>query len=143
MKNCSSKNCECVNPQSFSEFRDQKGRKYGKKSQCKTCEKRYYDARKDIDSLKSRVWYRENKYRQKMYKVKKQYGLDSKEYERMMEETKGECFICKRASNLVVDHCHASLRVRGLICNNCNRGLGYFKDSVGFLESAISYLNKS
>ena len=43
-------------------------------------------------------------------------------------------------STLNVDHCHETGKIRGLLCHNCNRALGLFKDNVEFLERAILYL---
>ena len=42
-----------------------------------------------------------------------------------------------------LDHDHSSGRYRGVLCESCNRGLGFFFDSPELLESAIGYLNKS
>jgi hypothetical protein len=42
-----------------------------------------------------------------------------------------------------VDHCHTGGHVRGIICNECNRGLGYFRDSPNALRNAASYLEES
>lgn len=41
---------------------------------------------------------------------------------------------------LVVDHCHKTGRIRGLLCHNCNRALGLLQDDVGVLRKAIGYL---
>lgn len=43
-------------------------------------------------------------------------------------------------AKLVVDHCHASGKIRGLLCDLCNRGIGHFNDSVELLYKAIKYL---
>jgi len=55
-------------------------------------------------------------------------------------ETITECVICGSTEKLVVDHCHITNKVRGMLCNHCNRGLGHFKDNIESLEKAIKYL---
>lgn len=51
-----------------------------------------------------------------------------------------ECVICGSNENLVVDHCHKTNIIRGMLCNNCNMGLGKFKDDPCLLEFARIYL---
>ena len=55
------------------------------------------------------------------------------------------CALCGErfttANPSVVDHCHKTGNVRGLLCMNCNQGLGKFKDNVDFLASAAMYLH--
>jgi hypothetical protein len=52
-----------------------------------------------------------------------------------------ECAICNVATDkLVVDHCHKTNKVRGVLCSSCNLGLGKFKDSLELLEAAMLYL---
>jgi hypothetical protein len=55
-------------------------------------------------------------------------------------ETVKECVICGSEENLVVDHCHKTNIIRGMLCNHCNRGLGHFKDDPQLLEFARIYL---
>lgn len=68
------------------------------------------------------------------------------EYDRMLERQGGVCAICGNGAsdairkNLAVDHCHGTGRVRGLLCGNCNTGLGSFKDDPVLLRRAIKYL---
>lgn len=52
-----------------------------------------------------------------------------------------KCMICGAKEKLVVDHDHSTNKVRGLLCNHCNRGLGHFRDNQETLLKAIDYLN--
>ena len=54
-----------------------------------------------------------------------------------------EDFLRDNRRRLIVDHCHVSNRVRGLLCDSCNNGLGSFKDTISSLENAILYLRES
>ena len=80
--------------------------------------------------------------------MKRAYGLDFKDYERMLEEQNGVCAICSspppnnRKTRLAIDHCHKTGKVRGLLCDKCNRSIGLLKDDVSVLKSAIKYLTK-
>ena len=82
--------------------------------------------------------------RQRM--LKRNYGLTTEDYEAMVEAQGNECLICNvsgdkvRNQRLVVDHCHVSGKVRGLLCQKCNLLLGHADDTIGRLEQAILYL---
>jgi len=54
-----------------------------------------------------------------------------------------ECTICGDETELVVDHCHSTHKIRGMLCNRCNKGLGLFRDSTDILEFARIYLLSS
>jgi hypothetical protein len=80
---------------------------------------------------------------------KKSYGLTYKEVLALREKQENLCAICgeegfmmneRVKSPLNVDHDHKTGAVRGLLCHNCNRGLGLFQDEVERLKSAIAYL---
>lgn len=78
---------------------------------------------------------------------RRKYGITEDEYNLKFLEQAGKCAICgkhqsefKRA--LSVDHDHATGKVRGLLCYNCNTGLGMFKEDTKILDIAIDYLGK-
>jgi hypothetical protein len=68
--------------------------------------------------------------------------MSPEEYSTMLNTQGGVCAICKGVCTraLAVDHNHVTGKVRGLLCNNCNRGLGHLKDDVGLLRQAVMYL---
>jgi hypothetical protein len=73
------------------------------------------------------------------------YGLTEAQYDQMLVEQGGACAICRRAGHthhrLGVDHDHATGRVRGLLCSNCNASLGLLQDRIDLLYAAIRYLS--
>jgi hypothetical protein len=81
-------------------------------------------------------------------KIKEQYGLTEEAYLKLLEWSEGGCAICGERPHLehrwhkrlAVDHNHATGKVRGLLCANCNLGLGKFKDDKRLLRVAIAYL---
>lgn len=73
------------------------------------------------------------------------YGISAEEYWLLYGFQSGKCYICQRATGarkrLSVDHCHASGRIRGLLCGPCNRDvLGHLRDNPDALGRAIDYL---
>ena len=78
----------------------------------------------------------------------RKYGLTLADYDAMLEKQSGMCAICKTSQPggrgkhraFVVDHCHTSGRVRGLLCSMCNTAIGLLSDSTANLKSAINYL---
>lgn len=75
---------------------------------------------------------------------KKKYGITREEYRDLLTQQNGECIICHSCLNeeLRVDHDHITGEVRGLLCSNCNAGLGFFKEDPQRLENAKRYLEK-
>ena len=78
----------------------------------------------------------------------KRFGIKPGDYRRMLAAQNGCCAICgsdrsdKRGWRLHVDHCHETGRVRGLLCSNCNQGIGKFLDDPDRLERAALYLRR-
>lgn len=75
--------------------------------------------------------------------IHKKIGLLADDYEKMWESQSGKCAICKELSPqklLCADHDHKNGKIRALLCNDCNVGLGQFRDDPARLSSALAYL---
>lgn len=70
------------------------------------------------------------------------YGLTLEQFNSMVEAQAGRCAICHEGRELVIDHCHSSGAVRGLLCVSCNTAIGLLSDDVERLRSSIEYLEK-
>lgn len=78
--------------------------------------------------------------------LKSAYGLTWEDYIKLLEDQDYGCAICKIAEadtphkRLHVDHDHETKVVRGLLCHNCNVGVGHFRENPELLDKAIAYL---
>jgi hypothetical protein len=76
------------------------------------------------------------------------WGLSKVDVMLMLAAQRDRCAICRKQFNLgsfrpyAIDHCHATGRIRGILCRLCNTGLGMFRDSPQFLRSAARYIEK-
>lgn len=137
----------CKKKKPISEFYHNKRKKDGYTSECKKCfnkqTKKYYNNNKDKYKQ-----YRRKAYRPEINKartLKYRYGLTIKQHKEMYISQNGCCAICKNPipyENINVDHCHITGKVRKLLCDSCNKGLGNFNDSTNYLRWAIKYLNE-
>lgn len=106
------------------------------RSRCKIC---CYKAR--IINLKKM------KIRERKANLKKQHNMTLDDYNNLYKLQKRKCAICNKClkNNGVrqhIDHDHKTNKIRGLLCSNCNLGLGHFKDKIKFLKRAIKYLER-
>jgi len=81
------------------------------------------------------------------YDIKKRYGITWGEYDKLFRKQRGRCAICRKPPNpnsrrkrLSVDHCHATKKVRGLLCSLCNCMVGRLKEDPKKFDRAIRYL---
>lgn len=127
----------CDSYKDVSEFSRNSQNPAGIMTHCKMCQR--------LDSIryreKRRAWDRE-----------KNYGLSSSQYQAMLDDQGGVCAICGKPSDrihkgvrvdLYVDHNHETGKVRGLLCEGCNSGIGYFRESADNLRKAIDYLART
>lgn len=117
------------------------------RTECKTCL-----ANERKKSPRHGMWHKENKEKVTNYNMKlglkRNYGMSYQEYVDLLDAQGGMCAICgtdkfmgvgKRAH---VDHCHATGKVRGLLCNLCNVGIGALKENTETLRNALDYIEK-
>jgi len=124
---------KCSDNLPLNNFYFNKNGKYKRQNVCKKC-MNIYDYKTDKNS-----------------KLKRAYGITLDEYEELLSKQDSKCAICGIDNNgkyrnkpraFAVDHCHTTGKIRGLLCSDCNTGIGLLKDNINFLQSAIKYLNK-
>lgn len=120
---------------SFNKFKS--GDKYYYTSQCKPCRNKIKHNKRMVDPNKEKI-------RTKKRHLKSKYGITLEYYDELYALQQGLCKICGGHEGvLAVDHCHKTNVVRGLLCSNCNIGLGNFKDNSQLLGRAILYLRET
>ena len=137
----------CLGPcgleKDLEEFHRSSVAKDGRGHWCKIC-----------GSTRAREYFRDKHEsplsRRKRY-LKKKYNLSIEDYEKMMEAQNGVCLICftpPKGNYLYIDHDHKCCDgyiscgecIRGLLCNDCNRGIGLLKESDAVIARALEYL---
>ena len=130
MKTCT----QCSIEKEITAFHKDKGKKCGYKSKCKKCSREI-----------QKQWENKNKDKRRKYRLKGEYGITPNDFDYLLRKQNGKCAICgitqcPTGRRFAVDHCHKTGKVRGLLCQACNTGLGKFNDSVHNLEEAVKYL---
>lgn len=90
----------------------------------------------------------------KLSQYAKAHRITPEEMFSIFKRANGQCEICKKSLGLhgtktrnsrntaCIDHCHTTGKVRGILCFNCNSGLGHLSDDVNTLKIAIKYLQR-
>lgn len=131
MKTCS----RCKIKKEFSAFYKNVGTTDGYNNYCKSCQRDYFVANRSRAQASTRAanW--------------KRYGINLTEsrYAELLKAQQNRCAICLEVKSyrLHVDHNHATGQIRGLLCRNCNRGLGYFLEDANIIREAINYLKEN
>lgn len=128
----------CGNTKTQAEFYKSKHQKSGYRGECKQCSKeimREYAAKNP----------RKIKNYDLRFRLKNKYKITEEEYEQRGNNCDWKCEICGTSQlelkkPLVIDHDHVTNKVRGLLCSNCNHGLGHFKDKSEILKKAAAYV---
>ena len=132
---------KCGSLKLHSEFDKRTASKDCLTSQCKICLR--------VKSMKVR---KDNPETTRAKNLKSRFDMTIEQYNIIFLKQKGKCVICQKSETikdkrgsvkwLSIDHDHNTGKVRGLLCNSCNTGLGKMGDSIKVLESAIKYLKK-
>ena len=129
----------CNKEKPLSSYHKSKIHKLGCRNVCKPCRNK----RQKISPEKRKESYSYEKNRNT--KLKQTYGITYDDYLEMFNEQDSKCLICSRHQKdltlaLAVDHCHDTGMIRGLLCGNCNSGIGNLRDDISLLKKAIEYL---
>ncbi|HEY7664355.1 MAG TPA: endonuclease VII domain-containing protein [Xanthobacteraceae bacterium] len=92
-----------------------------------------------INARRRERWATEADYRDR--ERARRYGLSLADYRAILARQGNACAICRRSDRrLCIDHCHATGKVRGLLCKRCNTGLGCYRDDPTLTRAATEYL---
>ena len=135
--------CERLLPKSM--FYSSKTNKRGVQSRCKDCnrkdKKKYYKENKEA----LQEYAKRNKDVERNRRLLNEFGITLDDYYRIINDQGGGCAMCgiteeEYGRSLSVDHNHVTGEVRGVLCNNCNLGLGMLKDNIDILRAGLKYL---
>lgn len=98
-------------------------------------------------------WKATAKKAQRRHRLKSLFGLTEDQYNRQLEAQDNKCAICRTSDpgksgryagpcRFAVDHNHDTGQIRALLCGQCNKGLGHFKDNPDLLREAYRYLEQ-
>jgi hypothetical protein len=143
----------------------------GLRSNCKECRNKYEKALRD-GNLEYKIRQQENRNKwalknpdkvrelkrkhnkgikpsvRREQALKHKFNITQDDYEKMLQSQDGLCRICHKESNnkvqkhFHVDHNHETGKIRGLLCNKCNMGLGMFNDNKDLIKKAMDYLER-
>lgn len=136
VKKCS--RCKEIKPRS--EYWKRADRPIGITGKCKAC---YRETHRESKARKPATY----KLYARRSHLRKQYKITIAEYNRLFHSQGGKCFGCEKYQHelkraLDVDHCHETKVIRGLLCSNCNRAIGFAKHSQTILKRLVAYLDR-
>lgn len=141
-KSCSTKNWLRENKEYYKEYLKSKSDIKNKARKLKYAKDKAYR-----EKIKSKV----REYNKRNPSIKREqhlreYGIDIKKFNEILEIQNNSCAICKQpfanSKHTHIDHDHITNKVRGILCSSCNLGLGKFYDNKDYLLSAIEYLRR-
>lgn len=134
----------CSEDKTFDAFPKNKMYKDGIRPHCIECRRKY-----EVESFHKHKHKRPYDYlKDKDKKLQRTFGIGYEEYLIMLAAQQGGCAICGTTSTgkrkaFAVDHNHATGKIRGLLCGNCNTGIGNLREDEGIMLRAIEYLRNT
>lgn len=128
----------CLTTKDLSEFVKSNRNKSGYTARCKDCVRDNSKRYRESNPVECAASARNSA-------LKREYGIDSVEYELMLSQQNGGCRVCGQVDHdrrLAVDHDHRTGAVRGLLCKRCNLVLGKVDDDTTLLKALSDYLNE-
>ena len=115
---------------------------------CNICraeyQRAYHKANREPRLARQKQWYNENKEavltQQRKTYIRKTFNISVVEYD---EWVSGPCSICKKDTDKVLDHCHTTGKIRGVLCRQCNQAIGLFRESKELIKQAVRYLDEN
>ena len=129
----------CKEEKPETEFQREKSRKSGYRGRCKECEDLHRKVPTTAYDTPQKAWKRH---------IKAKFGITEDVYNELHSKQEGRCAICNTSEPsskhglFSIDHCHTTGKIRGLLCQPCNKGLGMFRDSASSLAAAVAYLQQ-
>ena len=128
-------------------FAKNMAKKDGMQERCRSCRKEHHYNNRDAVAVRRKAVYCSEKAWER--KIRHSYNLSKEAFLQLLDIQGNVCVICgsddwgcgKKTNRPHVDHNHSTGKVRGLLCNNCNRCLGLLKEDTNVLKSMISYLD--
>lgn len=130
-------------------FHKNKIKKDGLSIYCKKC-------RREKNNISRKKNYKKNSLKDYKYNIKRLYGITYEVYLELLEKQNKRCGICGltleeadfnngrgKTKHFHIDHDHKTKKVRGLLCNKCNHGLGNYRENPFLLIKAIKYLKEN
>lgn len=142
-----SKRCQrCSGLKSVLDFHKDSSKTDGLLIYCRDCQRKINKINRSRPESKEirKITRVKHKEKERDWALRRRYGITLEQFRYIFDYQGKRCALCRSdksdKNNFVVDHCHKTGKIRGILCSYCNRALGMFKDSPEVLEKAISYL---
>lgn len=142
----------CKKIKELADFVRNNGKGDGFACWCKLCHRKKSKAWRINNLEKSRKivkdWRKRNPNSYRQSSLRKNYGINSADYDLLLKKQGGKCAICLTDNDypnrkfLCVDHVKDTLKIRGLLCNRCNSAIGLLSHNIDKLKNAIKYLQR-